>query len=874
MNAKTGKIERVFVNLEAVYPNPSDPKEELCFEELRARHRGWLDKDWTALRKSSLNGELELGERHSLGLMANSQEEAAEISEPIDSLPVEDTEHAVTRDDADRESQNAKEGSCETRNGRSKKIRVMEVKVETQTGEGNVPSSWSNYADNASVKTNLESPTGPKLRRKTSAEPTMTINTRAATDDILDIFNQPLRNMGCVTSLTENVGESDYDDDDYTSAGESTGTGRISGTSEFGDETTQKSVVERDETNIKSVSSWSEFTARKHIPRVGNNGGEDDEEGNALGESFVVLKDYSESNCEGEAPKGAQEDEDVEPEELVTPVSPERHDGVSRTRFIPIPPEDCELPIRAYRDPFDVAQNRLPFMTPIVERTESSIGATTARGEKDYFNSKTPSRQKGDGTPIIPEVDEKIPSSPFQEIVIETKQPTPNNRILSTIKPSTANSRGPIIPDSQCNPMDKDIRQTILDNVQPPFSSYPSFHNHGTQTINKAPEICKFVKAIAKTSKSPSERTATSLSMPPTLRFPASTETYTLKRELGKGAFAPVYLAEMTLPGDDNEDEPASACLVAIKSESPPSPWEYYIMATASFRLSSSCSPLQTRAASSLATAFSMHLFADEGYLLEEYRDQGTLLDFVNVTKMDHANGNMDESIAMFFTIELLRTIEALHAIGILHGDIKADNCLVRLPFTANPTSDEWTPKYQPDGIDGWADRGLTLIDFGRGTDLRAFRDDVGFIADWKTGKHDCPEMRDCRPWRVQADWWGVASTVHVLLWGKYLEDICVSDEALGKEDGGEMGLRMVGKRYRPKDQLKRYWQTELWGALFEVCLNSGKHDVENAERGGVAEKIRGIREAMEEWLEANSERLGLRGKLNLVGEKLGRGRR
>lgn len=67
----------------------------------------------------------------------------------------------------------------------------------------------------------------------------MTLHTRAATDDILDLFNQPLRNLGRGISSAdaESGAESDYDEDEYTSAGESTGTGRISGaTSEFGDD--------------------------------------------------------------------------------------------------------------------------------------------------------------------------------------------------------------------------------------------------------------------------------------------------------------------------------------------------------------------------------------------------------------------------------------------------------------------------------------------------------------------------------------------------------------------------------------------------------------------------------------------------------------
>lgn len=53
INPRTGRKERVFVNLEAVYPDYKNPNVEICFEELRAASRGWLKKDW-AKSKSPL----------------------------------------------------------------------------------------------------------------------------------------------------------------------------------------------------------------------------------------------------------------------------------------------------------------------------------------------------------------------------------------------------------------------------------------------------------------------------------------------------------------------------------------------------------------------------------------------------------------------------------------------------------------------------------------------------------------------------------------------------------------------------------------------------------------------------------------------------
>jgi checkpoint serine/threonine-protein kinase len=46
VNPQNGKRERIYVNLEAVYPSPEEPGTELSFEELWAASRGWLDACW------------------------------------------------------------------------------------------------------------------------------------------------------------------------------------------------------------------------------------------------------------------------------------------------------------------------------------------------------------------------------------------------------------------------------------------------------------------------------------------------------------------------------------------------------------------------------------------------------------------------------------------------------------------------------------------------------------------------------------------------------------------------------------------------------------------------------------------------------------
>lgn len=178
VNPKTGRTESVFVNLEAIYPDPSGPTAvEFCFEELRARHRGWLDIDWAAERKASKKKSP--SKRSPLAASSAPRKPLAESASPIpfkDAQVSEGREQARQRpqtvplndaipDDAQNDenappSQNdentppsqaeiekaklAKKQRREERANRTRKIKVMEVREvrgETQTS---MSIAWTN----------------------------------------------------------------------------------------------------------------------------------------------------------------------------------------------------------------------------------------------------------------------------------------------------------------------------------------------------------------------------------------------------------------------------------------------------------------------------------------------------------------------------------------------------------------------------------------------------------------------------------------------------------------------------------------------------------------------------------------------------------
>ncbi|CBY02196.1 similar to checkpoint protein kinase (SldA) [Plenodomus lingam JN3] len=917
VNPRTGRLEVVFVDLASVYPNLENPmSEEYSFEELRARHRGWLHRDWASIRrKERAEGEKAAGvalqskpRTSPLAILRDTDEAPQPKTSPLAILrDTEETPKPQTvplkgsvDDDAPNDenvppsqaeidkAKAARRARREEKANRTRKIKVMETKEvrgETQT-----------------IQTNLDSPVKPKIRRKKGGpEATMTLHTKEAMDEIYGIFNQPLKaadeNVSGVQSAEESSDDDDDDGDDYTSAGESTGTGRMSGAnSDYGDETTAGDFTlgtrvldtdidgegtdadgtDADDTDAKSVvSAWSDFTESKHVPKEHRQDDSDDESEQSNGDSF-------DQTTQPHVDAETQHDPDV-----VTPTSPSAP-GSLPTRFVPVPPEDYEHSMRPYRDPVQAANNRLPFMTPIVEKTESSLGFATACAQKDYFAAKTPSRSRG--APAILEDDGEPGSSPFSDLLaqavdgpgkvaklaltdVRSTAPKedvqePKRKPLGTkdipakpVKPS-----GPIIQDAQCNPVDESIRKTILQEIQPPLDSYDGYFADTGQSYGKGAEIRRYTKAVSKMNKNANDKTMTNLTVCPTLKFPGTDRTYTVKRELGKGAFAPVYLVESkALDSDEEDDAPVQMgkgefgmkrkALEAVKMEDPPTPWEFYIMRCATHRLGVS------RAAASIVQAYEMHVFRDECYLVEEYRDQGTLLDLVNLARAE--NGVMDEQLAMFFTIELFRTVEALHAKGVIHGDLKADNILVR--FDTLSKDETWSAEYARDGRNGWAAKGISLIDFGRGIDMKAFIPTVQFIADWPTTEADCAEMRELRPWTYQIDYHGLVGIVHNLLFGKYISTVA--------DKGGPTLGAGATKTYRIKESLKRYWQTEIWADCLDLLLNPLTHlEAEEGGRMPVLRGMRRVRERMEDWLEANCEKgVGLRALVRRMEEAVKR---
>ncbi|KAL5339412.1 Mad3/BUB1 homology region 1-domain-containing protein [Aspergillus crustosus] len=850
VNPRTGRRERVFVDLDAVYPDYKNPNIEVSFEELRAIKRGWMDKDWRTQKQPLKPVSGNAVQEEPKSLKSSGQDDDKGLPEQFrQKLTLKDSNDYALQQPIDSEK------SHDGKSSKARKLKLKEVKAETQT-----------------IKMKFDSPTGNKIRRKSTAEPTMTIHTRAATDEIYSIFNQPLK------AESQNAAESsDFEDDDYTSAGESTGTGRISAaSSDFGDDTFHKSFDGGDgddfydDTRAESVvdGEWTRFSTAELGPETTSQ---------AIDPTQSSINNADEIDRE-------------------SGVSLSDEDTPQRQRFVPEMPEDYAAPSGPYRDPVIVAQNRLPFMTPIVERTEHSLPSfTTARNS--MFNAKTPSKNVlvPTTTPGMPQMANLLESplsseTPYhgqtlhglEDVLIS---PTANRSLPGSKLSSPAKGLVQpevIITDTLCNPIDRSIRDTILRAMDSVLARFPGYHAHPEAESHYAPEIQKFMRPSGKRSKSGNEAAFDV----PIIDIPGAERNYIIRRELGAGAYAPVYLAEsIDSLSDDSDVESTSNNSArstganslsrqkaprygfeAIKLEvGPPNAWEFYMIQTAHQRLSQV--PALSRSSDSIICAHELHIFKGESILVEDYRPQGTLLDLVNLVRHEGISGpatgegGLDEVLAMFFTIELFRTVQALHSSGILHGDIKADNCLIRFDDKPTPAINDYSadPReihYSPSGAFGWQNKGLSLIDFGRGIDMRAFHPSAQFIADWTPGQHECNEIREMRPWTHQIDLYGLAGTVHVMLFGKYIEST-LTDTAT--------------KMYRIREPLKRYWERDIWADVFDLLLNPGADrwaQMERSSSAGAADantptlpvlnSMQHLREKMEAWLSTHAEKKGL----------------
>ncbi|XP_078180588.1 protein kinase and Mad3-BUB1-I domain-containing protein [Carex rostrata] len=285
---------------------------------------------------------------------------------------------------------------------------------------------------------------------------------------------------------------------------------------------------------------------------------------------------------------------------------------------------------------------------------------------------------------------------------------------------------------------------------------------------------------------------------------------YQIKGCAGSGGFAQVFKAFV----DGNPEEVA-----ALKVQNPAFPWEFYMYRQLDLRIAGN-------ERLNFGYAHRIHLYSDLSVVVCDYLSHGTLQDAINSHIV--TNHHMDEVLCMYYTIQMLYMLETLHGVGLIHGDFKPNNLLVRYPR-------EFTEDMFNDQNGSWRSQGLCLIDWGRGIDVNLFPDGTVFHGDCRTSGFRCVQMQEKHKWKFQVDTYGLCVIVHMMLHGVYM-----NIEKKVNVDGSY--------HFQPKSSLRRYWRVELWKNLFQTLLNLHSNEASDVLT------LKSLRESFEEYLCGNRQ--------------------
>ncbi|KAK6590442.1 Bub1p related kinase [Cryptosporidium xiaoi] len=192
----------------------------------------------------------------------------------------------------------------------------------------------------------------------------------------------------------------------------------------------------------------------------------------------------------------------------------------------------------------------------------------------------------------------------------------------------------------------------------------------------------------------------------------------------------------------------------------------------------------------------------------------------------------MEEPTVLFLVYQFSEALLAFNDMKIIHGDIKPDNILLypNLDFELNPDNCEPNEKLSHPLIPKHHSLPVctSIIDLGRSLDIGEIYKNTLFEGNCHAENFLPPVMLENLPWLHHIDIFGIASTTHCLITGRYMELTKWKDETLKCADSVFEGPACGNKvfnvyNYRIKNQsscIKRGWNYEFWSSFMSSCIN------------------------------------------------------
>ncbi|TNN61556.1 Mitotic checkpoint serine/threonine-protein kinase BUB1 [Liparis tanakae] len=369
-------------------------------------------------------------------------------------------------------------------------------------------------------------------------------------------------------------------------------------------------------------------------------------------EAFTIMQDLERGATSPE--RGSA----TSPERGATPMSPERGGAA------PMSPEQGDAtpmsPERGGAAPMSPERGDATPMSP--ERggptSPEQGGATPMSPERGGATPTSPERggQALPGAPVSPGRPQPGADVPMSPAPLAAEDEASVSADVS-LKASRG-ARGPLLSD----PWDPALLSRLLAALSPPLAAHP--------------------RCVSWPCKLPAIRPKTTIRM--------GRASLRVDCVLGEGAFATVYQAT----------DPETSERTVLKVQKPANPWEFYVNVQLDARLQPDVRRL-------FGAVSSAHLFQDGSVLLGELHNHGTLLNAVNIYKT-MSDKVMPQPLVMYFAVCILHMVEQLHAVQVVHADIKPDNFLLGDRFLDSRSV----------GPEELA-HGLVLVDLGQSIDMR-----------------------------------------------------------------------------------------------------------------------------------------------------------
>ena len=315
------------------------------------------------------------------------------------------------------------------------------------------------------------------------------------------------------------------------------------------------------------------------------------------------------------------------------------------------------------------------------------------------------------------------------------------------------------------------------------------------------------------------------------VEFPLDLDHLRLRvhRKIGRGSTSTLFVVSEEVK-DDFRHLAEEMNVFALKIQRPAFPWEYLVSNQLMNRIPASL-------LSSICAPKSIHVYRDESYLLMEYCGLGNLEDLVTLNQSQEKA--MDERLVAFYTLEVLRIIEGIHSNEVIHGDIAAENLMVR---SDEVEPSEWSTNFQPDGDRGWDAKGLKLTDFGRAIDLSVLPRGALFRVQSPDREHLelLRVIRGGQPWKWEVDYLGIACVAYLL------------------GSGGRLAVQRSAEtgRWEPVAPINPRFKSEIWRTMFDQLLNFvTRPEVEVGQDGTPPDVLAGLKSRFQRYLVETAHR-------------------